>query len=237
MPTYGDAKIKDMIESLLPSRARKTMRERKASVHRSQRRQANQRLDQHDVADKKRRQRINEIKWERRDADNVAAFCRWAVAVTKHISDPLDRYNYIKSLLPDNTIGRHALTHIDFLPEFKSPRRPEWYDRYVSPFSTEGKARAKHSKEEKIAGLVKALHEKLDDPKFHKALNRRMKETHVSSHYVGYKGSSSGYRKCDDCAAPRLLMGLHDIEDFVHDVYHSKHYDRIDVLKKFLDVE
>lgn len=128
---YGDAKVKTMARSLLPSRRRKGAREDKRLAHRHHRRQVSERLGQLRWCDyddfipsvvHNNNWRIHEIKWERRAADNVSAVERWAEALTKDVPKG-ERVPFMKGLLPDNLIGRHALTHLDFLDKDFDYRR------------------------------------------------------------------------------------------------------------------
>lgn len=133
MPTYGDDKIKDIIEGILPAtrnKAKSTAKNRK-HLHREHRRKANQCIiagdyDNVNAQDTFFRKRIHEMKWERRDADNLAALFRWARAITKHLDDPADRYMFIKKVLPDTMQGRHALGHIAYLDGFADPGANEF---------------------------------------------------------------------------------------------------------------
>lgn len=130
---YGDEKVRDMMRSLLPSTSRRTSRENAASVKRRNRRRTRQALAEwkgwtdpyeftghiYDYGDTPAvRYSIKDVMWERRDADNTAAFIRWATAKTKHLDDPFERYAAIKKLTPDNLIGRHALSHLRWVDGF-----------------------------------------------------------------------------------------------------------------------
>lgn len=48
---------------------------------------------------------------DRRGADKLNHFLRWAYETTKDL-DPGDRYVHFKKILPDNLIGHHALSHM-----------------------------------------------------------------------------------------------------------------------------
>jgi len=123
-----DEKIKDMVESVLPSTARKSARDRRRIVHKRAR--AHQRVALADVTvscddvcvdfrDGRRKSELHWIVLDRRGADNVGALTRWAVAVVD--SDPTLRraplhvqVGHFASLLPADVIGQHAVQHIEW---------------------------------------------------------------------------------------------------------------------------
>jgi hypothetical protein len=232
--SYGDDKIKDMIESLLPSSRRKAAREGRAAAHRKERRATRQNHDRFQDHDRKRRIEIMENMWERRNADKLS-FVRWAEGVTKHLSDPEDRYNYIKKLVPDNTIGRHALTHLpyEWQPEYRN------YSRY-RPSRAE---RQKNYERRDMADRLRALFSTHDG---HRNLNGALKYGHNRMGHPKRSWLGPGYRNmgvvdidyCDRCPQPRLLAGIHDIADFIEDIYGShRHKEWQETVKKFLDME
>ncbi len=60
---------------------------------------------------------VRDMVWERRAADKVAPFERWAGrTIATHAdldaADYDDRYAHFARIVPDNTIGRHALQHV-----------------------------------------------------------------------------------------------------------------------------
>jgi hypothetical protein len=133
--TYGDAKIRDMSRSILPSGARKGARESKAIVRRRSRSNAHRQLrellfvdydDYEDPIDDYYgaastpaghgwgESNIKSVRQDRRDADRLNHFYRWADAITKKIDEPREKYRHMEKLLPPTLPGRHALTHLEF---------------------------------------------------------------------------------------------------------------------------
>lgn len=127
-------KIRDMIRSILPSKAAKTARDEKRIVHRRNRTRVRQELRQYNKkggwnheeeeqkletniwdSDCKQKYAIRWMKVERRQADKISHFVRWCNEKTSHISkdDPQARYFYISSLIggPKGIIREHALGH------------------------------------------------------------------------------------------------------------------------------
>lgn len=130
---YGEKKARDMARSILPSKARRGARESAAIVKRHNRRRTRLALHDwkrhsdpleyeghiYDYSDSAAAKGgIDDVVWERRDADKLAPFIRWAIAVTRHLDDPFERYMTIKKIVPDNLIGRHALGHLRYVDEF-----------------------------------------------------------------------------------------------------------------------
>lgn len=197
--TYGKDKIRDMTESLLPSTHRKGARDDRRNIHKKNRRRVNTDLNQYedDYLPIERRDLFEDnhtdiryVMYDRRNGDKVAPFIRWATAITAHLNDPEDRYNYVKRLVPDNLIGRHALTHIEFMEEFRFG--PDRYARYrLKP----------HPPEPDWALLLRSIIENGYLKQFNVEL-KKLQCGHV------------GLRMTCDCN-PRVLLGLHDIEMFL----------------------
>lgn len=144
MPIYGAAKRRNMIRSVLPSSRYTSARADKRAVNRALRRTVNRAVDVLDwdddlgwdladcsysaiaVAEGWYRRDMHEIVWERRQGDKAAALERWAPHQVAHLPVE-DRLSRMAAMLPDSTVGRHALDHLRFLPEFGAePRR--WWD-------------------------------------------------------------------------------------------------------------
>jgi hypothetical protein len=69
-----------------------------------------------------------EVRYEvraRREADKLAPLTRWAVASTRDMP-PIDRLPYLASVLPQNLIGAHALSHLQWEKEL-NPDRLWWW--------------------------------------------------------------------------------------------------------------
>lgn len=113
-----DEKITDVIRSVLPGTARRDARATRRLIYRAARRTVRAALRSGDVdpfVDV--RGRIGDMVWNRRAADKVGPLVRWALHRVRH--DPrlrdaslCERLDHFRQLLPDNTIGRHALSHI-----------------------------------------------------------------------------------------------------------------------------
>jgi hypothetical protein len=121
---YGPAKRRQMARSILPSRARKAARGDLRLVHRSHRRTVAQKLradtstcgvDADELFDLGAQTRypnhqIRDIVVDRRFADTLNHFERWAVATTCHL--PIqDRLPQLRSWLPAGLTGAHAESH------------------------------------------------------------------------------------------------------------------------------
>lgn len=134
---YGPEKARDIARSILPSTRRRSAREDAARLKRNTRRHNRQSLhtwarydDPYDyeghIYDYDEPSpchaywgTIKDVMWDRRNGDKLGAFQRWAPAVTKHLPNGEARYMAVKKVLPDNLIGRHALSHIEHLEEFE----------------------------------------------------------------------------------------------------------------------
>lgn len=113
-----DEKITDVIRSVLPSTARRDARRTRQLIHRAARRKVKVALRSGDVdAGGDIRGPIEDMVWDRRASDKVGPLVRWALHQARH--DPRlrearfgERIDHFRQLLPNNTIGRHALSHI-----------------------------------------------------------------------------------------------------------------------------
>lgn len=230
---YGDAKVKTMAKSVLPSRRREGAREDKRLAHRQHRRQVSERLGQLRGCDyddfvpsvsHNNNRRIHEIKWERRAADNVSAVVRWAEALTKDIPTG-DRVAFMKRLLPDNLIGRHALTHLEFLDNDIDHRR--WRAGYE-----EARRRRTAELTRQVRGLLRLG--------AHAEINIVIKRAHHAGHLrTGYDRSANKptawVDRKDCCATPVLLAGSHDVDNFVDRLVHTEHHEWADSVRKLAE--
>jgi hypothetical protein len=118
-------KIKDMAESVLPSTRREATRKERRLIHQRTRARSRGTIaafrtispDEFDDTTPDERGDIGWLVDERRSADKVASLQRWAVRrVAKRPglagASLRDQIDHFRDLLPDNTIGRHALGHI-----------------------------------------------------------------------------------------------------------------------------
>lgn len=132
MPIYGKEKTFHMVRSILPSTGRKRAKYAKDHLHRENRRFASTHYAQykglssyvedlyeddhfdHDYWVEPHRTGWDSIIYDRRGADKLSHFEKWAYEKTKHIRRE-DRFSKIAGILPDGVIGEHALSHLDFL--------------------------------------------------------------------------------------------------------------------------
>lgn len=129
-----DEKITDVIRSVLPSTARRDARRTRQLIHRAARRKVKVALRAGDAdAFVDLRGSIEEMVWDRRAADKLGPLVRWALHQVRH--DPrlreagfAERIDHFRQLLPDNTIGRHALSHIAWPLERLDSRPREFAD-------------------------------------------------------------------------------------------------------------
>jgi hypothetical protein len=202
-----DEKFKDMIESVLPSTARKSARDRRRRVHKQSRARQRIALDAIkasyedtgvDFRDGRRKSELHWMVLDRRGADNVGALTRWAAAVVA--ADPTLRdaplhvqVVHFAGILAADVIGRHAIQHIEWALKYGA-ERPYWSERRA-----QWVARADERKSE----MVDALHRVLAAGR-HGDLNRALRRA-----YAG--------RSATDPAPveARYFLGWHDIEAFV----------------------
>jgi hypothetical protein len=162
MPTYGQAKARDMARSILPSTARGVARRDGHDIKRANRRRTRQTLHQFGrcwddpprqdkafVGDYTDAQSPGNYGWydygtgiqgvvaNRRAHDKLGPVMRWARAIAPRLGDtPEERYHAMARLLGDNLPGRHAMTHIDSLAEY------ERVDEFTLPYGRDALARA-----------------------------------------------------------------------------------------------
>lgn len=207
-------KIKDIAESLLPSRAYKYARVERQQIHRRNRRRINEALgcleddflpeERIDLFDDAHTE-IRYMMYERRGADNLGAFLKWAEATTRHIEDPHEKYRHVKRLMPDNLISRHALTHLPY--EWREDVNRPRYTYYPSKPVWRPDARE----------IARILRERIDRPGFHSKLNRTIKDSFRRVNAHEFFDRAQGVWKSKDCDCEshlRLLFGIHDIDAF-----------------------
>lgn len=204
-----DEKHKDMMESVLPSRARKMARERRRWLHKQERacerialaRMAASREDAGlDFGEGRRKSDMRWLVFDRRSADNVGALTRWAVAIVG--ADPVlrvaplhEQVAYFASILPGDLIGRHALQHIEWALKYVT-QPPYW-----SALRAECAARDVERKREMSEGLCRILaHGR------HGEFNRALRRAYARR-----------LAACQDPGSLRLLLGAHDISAFVEE--------------------
>lgn len=165
-----DEKVTDIIRSVLPSTARNDARNTRKHIHRAERRSINAALQRGDNEPLARDSRDDfaELVADRRGADKTAPLVRWALhharTSPKLCGASLDeQVDYFRQLLPDNTIGRHALSHIALPLELAHPDSTwRWSGRFYRPLPDRGAP---------IEPLVRVLYE----AGYHRELNHRLK--------------------------------------------------------------
>ena len=200
-----DQKIKDMSRSVLPSTGRRSARDHRRIIHKQQRARElaavtayRRDTDPDSVAPDVRGtygSDITEMVWHRRAQDKVGPLIRWAEATIA--ADPVlrsapraEQVGYFARLMPDTTIGRHAVQHIE--------QALEWHGRRARYNASHPAAPGPH-----VAEMERQLRQILEAG-LHATLNaglRRLADT----------------QEVRPRATPmprRLLLGSHDIEAF-----------------------
>jgi hypothetical protein len=130
-------KIKDMVASVLPSKARKGARLERRGIHHHSRARTRAAMasldivgpDDFDDPTPSEKGDIRELVRSRRDSDKVAPLVRWAVRRVAQrpelaAASLRDQLDYFRKVLPDNTIGRHALGHLSWTLWWEFHRTP-----------------------------------------------------------------------------------------------------------------
>jgi hypothetical protein len=157
------------------------------------------------------RRAIHELVDRRREADKVGPLLRWAertIAADPRLAEASfeDRYDHFARLLPDNTIGRHALQHLRWVlddPD-RHTRRTAWRAEWA--------ARSADNRDAfrvLVAGIVAAG--------AHGELNRRIKRAIPAEGYTWLSSTRPRLR--------RLLLGAHDVDDFADAVRNGREAD------------
>jgi hypothetical protein len=199
-------KTKDMIESVLPSTARKRSREQRRLIHKRAR--ARQRVALAEVratyddasVDFRDGRRRSELKWmvlDRRAADNVGALTRWAAAVVAADASLRDAPLHVQiahfaAVLPPDLIGQHALQHIEWALTYLVQRPPLDARR--------GSWRSRPTERQQI--LAEALREVIASGG-HRDFNDALRRAY------GERGTQE-----PPPAKVRFLLGAHDIDAF-----------------------
>lgn len=243
-------KQRDIARSVLPSKNRKTARSRAATIKRHNRRSTRNTLhvwakfdDALDFEgfthDTNRSTHYDDIitmaMWERRNADKLGPIMHWAertIAKNPELQEDFDVCrNYFKAILPDNTIGRHALGHLKDCEGF--PEDPRDIFRY-------GYFRGNDQEEARNEALVAKCEIIIATKGAHKRFNNDVKSRHIREHsrnrFVAvsqpYRVESYTCRYCTEEA--RLLMGAHDIEDFVAFALEARLHHILDAIERFV---
>lgn len=188
-------KRKDMVESVLPSTARKMAREKRASIHRRHRRSVNVALQSgvDDPVGTDRRPDLADLVEDRRGADKISSLERWALAIVDRdaalrVAGIEQQIDHFRRLLPDTKIGRHALSHIDAALRWRS--RERWKGRERSPVIT--------------VDEVRAIYER----GVHDELNRQLKQRHESPRLLRGLDDLDAFAMAADAEVGRIVKRL-----------------------------
>jgi hypothetical protein len=202
-------KIKDMGRSVLPSTSRRSARDNRRMIHKRQRARElaaviayRRDADPGSVTPDVRGTYgpdITEMVWSRRAADKVGPLIRWAEATIA--ADPVlrsaplaEQVAYFARLMPDNTIGRHAVQHIE--------QALAWNHRRAR-YSVSGSAAPGAHATEMERQLRQILEAGL-----HATLNIELRRL----------AATQEVRPRVNPMPRRLLLGSHDIEAFTTDM-------------------
>jgi hypothetical protein len=138
---YGRAKRLEMARSVLPSTWRGQAAREAARIRRRNRRSvarhlrrftgaAAEGIDRYDEDGRDMTRypndEIKEIVGDRRSADKLGPFQRWAVETTRHL--PVEtRLDAVRDVMPRNLIGRHAVSHLEWMDEFRWAEHETWW--------------------------------------------------------------------------------------------------------------
>jgi hypothetical protein len=200
-----DQKIKDISRSVLPSKGRRSTRDNRRLIHKRQRARElaaviayRRDVDPDSVTPDVRGTYVPDITamvWDRRVKDKVGPLIRWAKATIA--ADPVlssapraEQVAYFARLMPDTTVGRHAVQHIE--------QALEWGDRLARYNVSRPAAPGPHALRMEIQ-LRQILEAGL-----HAALNAGLRQL----------ADRQEVRPRETPMPRRLLLGSHDIEAF-----------------------
>lgn len=188
-------KRKDMIESVLPSTARKMARDERASLHRRHRRSVTIELTSgsEDPVGRDLRSDFEELIYSRRSADKTAPLERWALALVDRDAALRDaevgeQVEHFRRLLPNTKIGRHALGHIDMALRWRG--REPWQGRDRRPAVA--------------VDDVRVLYER----GLHDELNRQLKQRHPAPRLLRGLDDIDAFVAAADTAVGRIVKRL-----------------------------
>jgi hypothetical protein len=145
--------------------------------------------------------RIREMVRDRRAADKLNHFERWAVRSTMDIPVP-NRLSHLRSVLPDGLIGDHAVSHLRWIDEIVPPAEHDW--RY----HRSGRYPQRPDPVPVLAGRLRMLVETGG----HALLNRMIRQA----------SPRVWDERTESAISPRTLAGVHDVDDFALDVIRRK---------------
>lgn len=214
-----DQKNKDMCESVLPSTSRQNARELRRIAHgtnRAAERVALRGIGRIDYegrlsdADVRRRGAVGEMVRDRRAADKISSLVRWARVTVQH--DPKlrnaereDVLGHFASLLPDNTIGRHAVQHIDYGLFGHSFGHSVSWEEILERRAAAVKAERERFRV-KVTALVRAGR--------HGDINREVRRLREPQLTAVERAKIEG-RRCDRLPLLPYLEGVHHLDEWV----------------------
>lgn len=241
---YGDEKVRQMARSILSSTRRKGARDDLRIIKKRSRSRIRQEL-RHVLRDEDYEadddvdllyypdEQIRRVVWERRAADKLAHFERWAIEVTRDIPEPDGRLAAMRGMLPKGLIGDHAISHLRGYDEFRTDRFAYGRSAITEETPAERRARWQAEREAEHVRRVRLLREIVVSGWGHRLLNKAM------SHHTVYwpvwtlgvprvsPDGRGGYmtifedRFVDTPQGPtraRYLTGLGDVEQFLADL-------------------
>lgn len=223
-----DQKIKDMAESVLPSKRRQSAKQHRRAIHKRSRRHVNDEL--HSIRRGNEGERTEtcvgltvdvnrELSYmveRRRKHDRVSPVMRWAgrrvdADPLLREATPAEQLEYFRRIMPDNLIGRHAVDHIEDALVW---RAMTWRDEVATKDSADRRG-----------GEYRDLVQALVEAGLHGRLNAVIKEQRrrERNRYAGdrFSGRSEQYARRHLLTGARLLLGAHDVESFAGDTRSS----------------
>jgi hypothetical protein len=216
MPIYGDEKVLSMKRSVLPAKAhtRNAARLARAAAHRnarrteraartvidpteSEHRSADLYVVRAHSAERRRSTDIRRAVSRRRSSDKVAPLIRWANARADDLgTDPETRVAALRSLVGRGVIADHAISHVRDSDAFADPNDPFYASRVEWKARAELRPRQLESLGARLEHGLRGRSDRFGE------LNRAIKGAAMPD------GVPTAPR-------PRLLLGLHDVRDFV----------------------
>ncbi len=262
---YGAEKVREMGRSILPSRMRQSHSRQKtiARRHRHQAKVAIRSMQWNEdgwldcetdlTGTKAVRTEVKSLVRDRRDADHLNHFYRWAEAVTADL--PIEkRLSYISGFLPEGLIGWHAMTHLRYLDHFDADpvsyrNRPDYVDYRVAQLHRrylliERWVQAAQLLEQLISeGRLKALNHFITagwKPTTWKTSRRVRIFDHSAPGMVlpGINWKKYNYREVYEThiyeGKPRVLRDNRDIESFLVDLCKQEHRNEFERVQAYL---
>ena len=215
-----DQKNKDMCKSVLPSTSRKNARQTRRAAHGAIRAAERAvlpgiRLEEDGStmwdADRRRRSAVSEMVLDRRSADKIGSLVRWARVTVERDARLRDASQdevlaYFAGLLPNNTIGRHAIQHIEYGLFGYASRFSISYEERSAGLRAAEMAQRDRFRARVVALMVAGFHRDLND-----AL-RRLRAQQLDA--IG-RAKQDGQRWDGLPPLVPLMKGSHALEEFV----------------------